>query len=330
MKGKAKKRAAAKRAGKKPTAVNQAAAERAAEERAAIPAANLTNITGVAMDDSGQPLAYAEWRAIPIPIQPNSRVFFVDGTPAPPSFTGTLDATGAFSGTIGLTSRMSPPGFYAITFTTATSAPPITVPGVRITGSPSTDLGAVLNGRIPTIRITAAPLVYAYNADEIVGPFVGCGYVNTASDPPQQFFFRDGAWVAVSGDVAALDQANVFTANQNLNGVGVGDRQGAIDNPAMPWVAADSGSLMFNAGATKTLFINWDHGSEVWIGNGAGALICSIDNTGNAHFTGMVTADGGFSPPAAARGKKKIAGDGATAERMRQATRAKPGKRKPR
>jgi hypothetical protein len=166
-------------------------------EALAIPAADLTTLTGTMQDATGQVFSNAEWIAIPQTLAQTGRIFFIDGTPLPSSFSGVTDSAGAITGSIGLTSRMNPSTFYKFIITTPTSALPSVVANVRITTEPTADLGAILKPNLQPLRVPAGPLVYAYSSDEIMEPTPGSGYVNVSDDPPQIFHFRNGAWFAV-------------------------------------------------------------------------------------------------------------------------------------
>ena len=113
------------------------------------------------------------------------------------------------------------------------------------------------------------------------------------------------AWGAPipAADIARLSQANTFVANQTINGANQtinGVLFAAFANLRIlfsttldvgtPSIVTDGNSLNLNAGGPSFLRLNWDHGSEVLFGNGAGANVGSVSSVGNATFAGTITA----------------------------------------
>lgn len=163
------------------------------DEVAALAAANTATVEGTLIDSDGQEWALATWYATPV--SPTSKPLFLDGTPVP-TFSGQLSESGVFSGVIGLTSMMQPAGTtFRIEVHSATSAPASVVSRVRIVSTPF-DLGAMLSPLVQAPRITAAPLVYAYNETEIVGASNGSGFINTTN--AEAFVFVGGVWVPLA------------------------------------------------------------------------------------------------------------------------------------
>jgi hypothetical protein len=155
---------------------------------------NLATVSGTLMDSSNQVWSNATWHAVPVPI--NGTALFLDNSVVP-VFSGQLDYNGVFEGPIGLTSQMQPTGVtFDITIHSVTSAEPVTIRNVRII-TPSVDLGAILSPQIQPLKIHAAPLVYAYNASQILSPVNGSGYINTIEDTA--YLFVGGQWVAFGG-----------------------------------------------------------------------------------------------------------------------------------
>lgn len=56
----------------------------------------------------------------------------------------------------------------------------------------------------------------------------------------------------------------------------------------VPLVASDGANLFLDAFG-GAVYLNWDYGTGVNFGNGAEAIVGSVDNAGNAHFNGTVT-----------------------------------------
>jgi hypothetical protein len=167
-----------------------------------LPATGIVNALGFESEAPNN-FAFATWRAIPY--SPDGPAVFLDGSKVP-TYQGQLDGDGAFSGVIGDTSQMRPPGVsYMFTINTVTSAPPITLSNVRIAASipagSGEDLGDILSAMISPLRIQAGPLVYAYSAAQIVNPTAGCGYINTTDNTTWVFVGAGsvGSWIEVTG-----------------------------------------------------------------------------------------------------------------------------------
>jgi hypothetical protein len=174
-----------------------------------------STISGILKDPDGIAWKQATWTAVPV--SPSSRPVFPDGTPVPAT-SGNLDALGTFSGQVPQTSSIRPPGTtLTITITSLTSYAPVTLTQVQILAA-TTDLGALLSARIPAPRIQCGPIVYAYDAIELIKPVHGNGYVNTYLD--RSFMFMQNTWVMLgaTGDFDALtaktlDVSGPITAN---------------------------------------------------------------------------------------------------------------------
>lgn len=59
-----------------------------------------------------------------------------------------------------------------------------------------------------------------------------------------------------------------------------------------PNINSDGSSLVLNAAGLSWMLLNWDQGSAVKFGNGAGVAVGTIDNAGNASFNGNLSGGG--------------------------------------
>ena len=114
-----------------------------------------------------------------------------------------------------------------------------------------------------------------------------------------------------AADVALLNVANSFTANQsisgNLNVSGSATVDGAIQagsGPALylqtpagfPNIHSDGASLFINATNGGGTHINADEGYGCYFHNPGGAITATIDSAGNATFAALLTVAGNVSP----------------------------------
>ena len=92
--------------------------------------------------------------------------------------------------------------------------------------------------------------------------------------------------LTVDGDATFQGDATFAGAVTAMGNVQLGAPSTAT--ATVPLVASDGANLFLDAFA-GAVYLNWDHGTGVNFGNGAEAIVGSVDSAGNAHFNGTVT-----------------------------------------
>lgn len=160
-------------------------------------AQNTATQSGILTDSDSQIWAKATWTAVPVITGGGGQAHYLSGGAVPHQFTGSLDSTGLFSGSVGRTSQMVPTGTtLKYTICSLTSAKCMVITGVTVTGT-TFDAGTFFSSRVNPPRIEAMNLTYAYNTTEILNQVQGNGYVNTITN--EQFLWDGTQWVDVGG-----------------------------------------------------------------------------------------------------------------------------------
>jgi len=161
-------------------------------------AQNTTTLTGTVTDSDSQIWAGASWTAT-LYNPSGGTPYFLDSTPVPLSYSGTLDSTGSFQAgaVVGSQSHIVPSGTgWIFTVYSVTSALPSTITPVSVSGA-SYNMGAYLSSQIKAPRFNASNLGYAYNTTEVLNAIQGSGYVNTISKT--SYLYNGQTWTAVGG-----------------------------------------------------------------------------------------------------------------------------------
>jgi hypothetical protein len=247
-------------------------------------AQNTTSLTGTIQDPYGQAWSYATVTAN-LFVPGGGTASFLSGGQVPLSYGPfVLNSTGAFnSASVANASATTPSNIqWSFTVCPNISAPCQTIRPISISGS-TFNLGSVISAAITNPTIQAAKLVYAYNANEITGPFNGAGYVNTNSGI--QYWYCGTTWCNLGVGVSL--PVPIVSGGTGNTTASAGAAALINGNPIAPSSSASTGlttgSNLFSA---NTGF------SITNLASGLTSAVCTSGFTCTSKF-GFITVTGG-------------------------------------